>query len=274
MGTHNLGRGTRTNHRRHAFTLVEALVVILVISVLMGVSLTVSSRVLANGRHRATEQVLRSVDAIITEYAAATGGSVPAFYTSPSGDAFPLADGEVNGLQQPSLSLFLLEAAKVPTCQKMIEGIDSQFIQQGFVIATGWFGPSTTPATIPLAAPVIIDGFGQPIRLVHPAFHGGSGPWVKDNGGDGQIQNRPTIEIKPPVTPLRTATGDGAILVRSVNTGVFTGPGTADEGRCLANRPYVYSVGIDGNPGTRVDNIYLPSQRPVFQTETSDLFVR
>ncbi len=265
----------RASGNRRGFTLIEALVVIIVISILMGVSLTVSSRVLAGGRHRATEHVLRAVDSIITEYAASTGGKIPAFYTSPSGDSFPLADGLVNGLPQPSLSLFLLEAAKVPSCQKMIEAIDGEFIRQEFVLATGWFGASTAPSLIPMQAPSIVDGYGRPVRLVHPAFHGGSGPWVKDNGGDGEVQNRPTIGINAPVTPTRPSGGaNGVPLLRSVNTVTFTGIGTADEGRCIANRPYVYSAGIDGNPGTRVDNIYLPTQRPQFQNETADIFVR
>ncbi len=264
--------------------MAEILIVILVISLLLAISLTVGSRVLDGGRLRATEQTMKIVDQLVTEYTASTGGKVPAFYTSTDGVDFPIVDGRLAsggapgsggggaGLVQPSLSLFLLEAQRSRIADKMMTGIDSKFITRTVALAYGFQATATTVDLSPLDAPVILDGWGNPLRIVHPAFHGGFGRYYKGPGEEGE--ERLNLFIKPPVTLLRPGPADATEFSRSCQpfdpVATQTGQtGDADEGRCLANRPYVYSMGRDGDAGTRVDNVYLPSGTPQWPTETA-----
>ena len=271
--------------RRSGFTLVEVLIVIVIILLLVGISLAVGRRVVTGGKWRSTEATLNTLDAIITEYCANSGGKVPPFYTDAMGTSFPLVDGRilptaVNDQPQPALALFLLMASRESaTARRMIEGIDGQFITRTFVFAYGAGAAEGQIATAPqlIEAPVILDGWGRPIRFVHPAFHGGYGDYHTLNPATGlysqQQTGRPALDVSPPTTALRT-TVTAVQFSRScqpapqVDPGVNTRTGDADEGRCLANRPYVYSMGPDGDAGTRVDNVYLPSGKPQWPTET------
>lgn len=291
---------------RRAFTLVESLIVIVVIGILLTIALAVGKRVLLGGQHRATEQILKTLDVIITQYSSTTGGKVPTFFTADDGTAYPIVDARLPGvgavapvagsLTQPSLALFLLEAQRLQLVDKMISGIDSQFIVRQPLLAYGWAANSNSMGTDPvfaippLDAPIVLDGFGNPIRFVHPAFHGGFGDYYKPQGSGGNSgpTNRPNLQVTAPITALRpnsapaefsrscqpfplTPTGgetSSEARIRFYSQGYR---GDADEGRCLANRPYVYSCGVDGDPGTRVDNIYLPSGTPQWPAETSNL---
>jgi hypothetical protein len=92
-------------------------------------------------------------------------------------------------------------------------------------------------------------------------WHGGYGAFVLPDGSSAG-SNRPTRQV-PSVDGLSTRN-----YSRSYKFG--GGRGQADEGLCPGNRPYFYSAGPDGDPGTRGDNIYLETARPTYPPETSN----
>jgi prepilin-type N-terminal cleavage/methylation domain-containing protein len=276
LGAATAGRG---------FTMVEVLVVIVVIALLVGISLTVAVRAVSSGKVRATENILKTVDQVITEFGS-TAGKIPAFHTDQFGVAYPMVDGVrvtgagVGGPLQPSLSLFLAEAAKLRLTDRMLQSIDSQFIVRTPVPAIG-FDVTGLPFPNFIDGLVVLDGFGHPLRLVHPAFHGGYGKFYKlGAGGDFDEDGgaRPNLSVKGPATIFSAGNGAAIEFRRSCLPDPFIygdnaaqGFGDADEGMCIANRPYLYSCGIDGNPGTRIDNIYV-NGKPQFPAETATIF--
>ncbi|MGD9689922.1 MAG: type II secretion system protein [Phycisphaerales bacterium] len=271
-----------TNRTRRAFTMMEALIVIAVIALLSAISLTVAVRSSSSGKIRATEHILKTVDQIITEYAATTGGKVPPYVTDELGTAYPLVDGvhASTGFTQPSLSLFLLEASRVNLTEQMLRNIDSQFIQRTFVIGVGWPAGFPQSTLSGFDGVRIVDGFGMPLRLVHPAFHGGHGTYFKRSGSDPADFTQEDTTRGNLIVPGPPAVGvlrEPAEFLRSCLPGPYAygdvgiPQGHADEGRCIANRPYVYSSGIDRNPGTRMDNIYVGT-KPQWPAETAAIF--
>lgn len=259
--------------RRSAFTLLEALIVVTVIALLTAISLTVAVRAHSSGKARATENVLKALDVLITEYSATKGGKIPQYVTDDNGISYPMVDGSAGGFPQPSLSLFLLEAQRIHLTNKMLQGVDSEFIKRGPIIAQGWV--AGTPSIGGFDGIAIVDGFGNPIRLVHPAFHGGYGTYYKEDGAAGDF----TAEGTRANLIVRGPNGEDPIefnrscLPEPYRYGDRVIPqGNSDEGRCVANRPYVYSAGIDGNPGTRMDNFYVGT-KPQWPAETATIFL-
>lgn len=268
--------------RRSAFTLLEALIVVTVIALLTAISLTVAVRAHSSGKARATENVLKALDVLITEYSATKGGKIPQYVTDDNGISYPMVDGWAgltdaadppNKLPQPSLSIFLLEAQRIHLTSKMLQGVDSEFIKRGPIIAHGWGAGSATIGVFDGIQ--IFDGFGNPIRLVHPSFHGGYGTYYKEDGAAGDF----TAEGTRANLIVRGPNGEDPIefnrscLPEPYRYGDRVIPqGHSDEGRCVANRPYVYSAGIDGNPGTRMDNFYVGT-KPQWPAETATIFL-
>jgi len=178
---------------------------------------------------------------------------------------------------QAAMALFFLHAASVsPDTDRMLKGIDAKFIQKRDVWAYGWLVSSSTgeptgelvKRRLRIAVPT--DAFGFPLRMVHPEFHGGwgtfftpsasgSGVWQADGVGSNPL--RPFLKVSP---ASGLAEKNFSRSYRPFNPDVVTSPlpvGDADEGSCLSGRPYFYSVGADGDPGTRSDNVYttIPS---------------
>ncbi len=263
-----------------AFTLVEILVVLAIISILITISVVVAARVTQGGRVTATQDILRVLDTALTSYMADREAKVPAVYRDDAGEYFPLWDGrkDVNNEvdrdaypAEPSLALFLHIASEVPAVDQTLKGIDSRFIKQLPDIRV--FTPPGQPLRKNIGGTLtavkgytILDAWGRPIRFVHPAWDGGGGQYWDGN----------SLVARDPVAYDVNANGNAGeaneLLRRSYrpfnpNTSTAANPvGDADEGICINGRPYFYSAGNDGDPGTRQDNVY--SVRPTFPPET------
>lgn len=315
MVTRNDRSGCWTQHPakisiRKGFTLVELLVVIAIIVLLLGVAITVGRSVTNSGRARATEHILRTLDAGLSGDIAAKDGPPGAYYlhipdpNNPnSGFMFPIVDGraETRNLPipspwpqpasgaaashdrvfdpaQPSFSLLLMQSGEDSQLARAVQTLDAKFVTVQVLPVHGW-AASLNPSTRQWEATgalrremirmtVVSDGFGHPIRAVHPAAAGGSGPYFSPDSGNMVTRGPLTVNSS------RTASSSGVQgqFVRSYrgfnpNTvQALRAVGDADEGRPVGNRPYLYSVGPDGDPGTRKDNVYVTV--PSFETET------
>jgi prepilin-type N-terminal cleavage/methylation domain-containing protein len=290
---------------RRAFTLLELLIVIVIIGILAAIGLAVGAKVTGNSRVSATKNVIRSLDQILEAYVAAKDGNPPSFVNlqlskvsvnftgNDDSVAFPLFDGrfedrtfplvgtESGGTAQfdrdrdpaqPSTALFLAAALEVPSAAQMLSGLDPKFIERRATPAWGWrstgqFTQFSGATALNLA--VVLDAFGQPIRMVHPAFAGGSGSF-QDNGTSN---SRPQVVLSPPPSDA-FVTASARAATRSITpfpatTAAPNPVGDADEGIPLSKRPYFYSAGPDTNPGTRGDNIY--STPPNYSNETAKI---
>ncbi|MGE3107248.1 MAG: type II secretion system protein [Phycisphaerales bacterium] len=189
---------------------------------------------------------------------------------------------------QPTGALFLLAASDAPEVKRAMERLDPKLIRTTDVWAWGWrLDPVTElPTGMPvlrrLRVPVPTDAFGYPMRVVHPAFHGGwgryfyqdaSGAWVQD-GADAQHPARNAVQVEPaweqlPAGPSRPTSAMFTRSYRPFNPTVLMGDyvGDSDEGTCVGSRVYFYSPGADGDAGTRSDNVY--TTQPTFPAQTA-----
>jgi prepilin-type N-terminal cleavage/methylation domain-containing protein len=240
------------DHRcRRGFTLIELVVVFVIIAVIVSIGLAVGPRVLANGKVRSTQNVLQILDQALTTYTQNKQAKPPAFYTDRDGNKFPIVDGVVSLSDPevvPALALMLAEMEKDPQTRQLLASIPSQFTTRRSVVISGQtvnYAPPTTQGGVEAsnALLVVLDAWGRPIRAVHPEFHGRFG-----------LAGEPT----------RTVT-TGTVPVSFIRDDAPADPprGAISDGGLAPNqRPYFYSVGPDGDAGTREDNQY--SQRPNF----------
>ena len=256
---------------RRAFTLIELLVVIGIIAVLMGIGLSVGFGVINSGRGNATKNTIQVLETYLSDLDA-TGQepkSYKAFKTEVAGDEyeFPVLDGRENSQGvgkdvRPISSLMRFIAAGdtyVGDSSARWGGLDSSLVRDNEI---GMAGSEV------IRGVELLDSWGNPIRVVHPAYDGGFGDFwdqtastnasrdplnvsYKD-GGSNQ-----TLRLRRSYRPFNPGTaGDNAV-------------GDADEGICQNERVYFYSAGEDGDPGTREDNVY-GSVKPKFPAETAD----
>jgi len=283
---------------RRAFTLVEIMVVIVIIGILVAVAMTLANRVTQGGRSRLTEDTIRVLDTAVEAYVSAKEAKVPAYWRSDSNFYFPLVDGRWFGrpattppfdmaidYSQPTIALFLGLASSVPTADAAIKQIDAKQFERRELAnqlrAWGWATGATggpggggggNIALRTVTAVLVKDAFGRPIRMVHPDFDGGHGTYF-DSVSQTMVTNRTPMVVTPPrgsSLPLMSPTA----FSRSYkpfdprNPMVGQPVGDSDEGICPAGgRPYFYSAGADGDPGTRSDNIY--TMKPEYPAEQS-----
>lgn len=197
--------------------------------------------------------------------------------------------------QQPTCALFLLQAAaESPEVDRAIKRLDAKLVRRIDVYAYGWQVdpasglPTGTAVRRRLRIPAPVDAYGFQIRMAHPQFQGGygryfypdpagTGTWKQD-GSDAQHPVRGNARIapdwyasQPPAapSPARPTAGEFTRSYRPFDPSMLSGNvvGDSDEGNCIGARAYFYSVGADGDPGTRSDNAY--SVEPIFSRENS-----
>lgn len=264
---------------RRAFTLIELLVVVGIIGVLVAIGLFVGRAVVGQGKQRATEGIIQVADKALEAYYNKKGeGPAPNYvYTNTKGELYEFAilDGRAKNAgfdrdKDPALNSFArfaLACQAVPEADAVIKSISDPRQVRNVVLASA----SEIGADSDLRSVEFLDGFGRPVRFVHPAFDGGTGPYldqqkkqvtprdfrlIAERWGSGN--KTPPIDLRRSYRPFdpdnlgsqdpRTAVGD------------------ADEGICPGSRGYFYSAGLDMDPGTREDNAY--SVRPSFAYET------
>lgn len=280
---------THSRAAARAFTLVELLVVIGIIAILITITLGVAGAVVDGGRKRATEGALRALDQTLDLYIDAKGEIPPALVEVPVGGGpltgqslfFPLFDGlgKGNGSEFSlinSVGLYLVAARDVTGIQDIIAGLDQKFVQTVRSIGQPDQGQAqSTQAQIELLS--VLDGWGNPIRMVHPRFDGvvkGSGDLGTVNlllWGDNSDGYFAPTELPPPANrylafrQVRRVAPDRetwrSYSAEDIAENFVGGVGDADGGICPSPRPYFYSCGPDGDPATIEDNVYTTTPR-------------
>ncbi len=263
---------------RRAFTIVELLIVVVIIALLASIGLYVGRMVSEGGKARATQNTLQILDQVLNEYQTAKGGAIPpAVLIDGMGDDFPMFDGRVAGNPftlattpnvNPSVSLFLAQArSEAGAVDQALSKIDPKYIERTTFIDSSWGHPRLANGAGDMPGVVIKDGWGRPLRFVHPTLQGAYGPgFRKDTASTSAStfvsQPRPYFVIsRMPIIEMRRAAWPFNPTAR--NSGDI---GDADQGKCTGNSPYFYSCGPDGDPGTHEDNIYS-NKKPTFDSD-------
>jgi prepilin-type N-terminal cleavage/methylation domain-containing protein len=268
---------------RRAFTLIELLVVIGIIGVLIAIGLFVGRAVMGSGKQRATEALVQVADKALEAYYDKKGEGPPdrATYKSNAGEVyeFVLLDAreDKSGFDRDkdpafnSFARFALACKDVPEADAVIKGISDPRQVRNVVLAAG-IADNPSGGKADLRSVEFLDGFGQPLRFVHPAFHGGYGEYLDQSKSPSTLKAR---DPRKNVTERRgtsTRTFDVRRSYRPFDPNNLgsqdprSAIGDADEGICPASRGYFYSSGVDRDPGTREDNVY--SVKPSFAFET------
>jgi prepilin-type N-terminal cleavage/methylation domain-containing protein len=259
--------------RSHAaFTLIELLIVITIIALLVGISVVVGTKVIGTGKQRATEQVLRALDASLTAYIAEKGDNPPAFVADPRATAtpalkdnlIPVADA-VNmtvgsaGTTINSVGLYMLQAKASPSAAAAIStlGSTSKFYRELSPDGTN------TNAALQPTLPTITDAWGNPIRYVHPTFKG----IITDKNYSGS-DPAGAVSVTTILGPVAGTRKFGIASIRRAAQSAAAPGGLlkdADGAMPKGDRPYFYSAGPDGDPSTTDDNVYLT--QPTFSAK-------
>lgn len=269
---------THAVRARRAFTLIELLIVIGIIAVLISMSLVVGSKVIEGGKGRATQNVIRVLDESRAAWTLNADVPLPKlvsveYDTNRAPMRFLLIDGrsDTAGFETeayPTIALYTGLVMQDASIRSVFEQLDSTFIRPDAV--PGWKDKSGKWESWAIGAVEVRDAWGKPLRMVHPAFHGGHGEYW--NPDLGNMESRDLLEDRlVPVGEGRSQLWDFSRSYRPFeddDSQKGNWIGDADEGMCIGGTAYFYSAGADGDPGTRRNNIY--STVPRFPVETRD----
>ena len=287
--------------RGRGFTLIELIIAIGIIAVLVSLGLVVGSSSLIISKQRVTEDTLRvlnlALDAYVDEKGALPSpvvldprqnrGGVNTTVFLPVADArnmsYASAAPGVTDLPGPSaglsgqqminsVGLFMLQMQDVDDSASVLEGLDARIVRRYAPTVTeleGGAAASTVNERTP-ALPTAFDGFGSPIRYVHPAYDGRLFGGYKTRVNPGLSDLASAIDltsdadrprgVPPPVSAVReyrvAQLRRNAEETSSAAVPAAQDFADSDGGLCPGGRPYFYSVGADGDPSTREDNVY------------------
>lgn len=255
---------------RRGFTLVELLVVIGVIALLVGITLVVGQSVLSGAKANNTRDTLKTLDAAVDAYIADLGRGPRSVAKLPfetgvgTEDVLPVWDGvvgtpdlndaeEVRGATLNSGGLLLLALRGSGAAEGVLAQLRGESVVQR-AAAEGDTLTSSTTSELRNEFLTVLDGFGRPIRGVHPAFDG-----VLVGAGDP----RAGLSDVALMLPQRNTVGDEAVTqnidrdrlpARVTSAGLRRNDLTdSDGGTSPSDRPYFYSVGPDGAAGADAD---------------------
>lgn len=247
---------------RRAFTLMELLIVIGIIAVLVGITFMVGRASMGGSKKSVTLDSIRVLDAALTAYNDATGENPPAWVQDPRPNAaervIPVADARdvdapnantagagADAAIIDSVALFFLQCQSVPEAKSILDRLPTKLAVQR-AVRVGSQNPQTVQLT------TVLDGWGKPIRYVHPAF-------------SASFQASSTSAIL--AAPKSLATGNPKTwtitnISRTYTVAPIPSPTTAppvafpdsDGGRCPGGRAYFYSAGEDGMVGREANN--------------------
>lgn len=269
----------RQTHRpRRGFTLIELLVVIVVIGVLLTLVVAVGSRVVGGNKASLTQDLIRTLDVSLESYMGDNNGEIPPAVVAvreldpsdPEVDTLiPVIDGIADTSEGEvvinSVGLFLRAIEGSGAGDEIARGFDAKHMRKYSPIADGETSPDT-PVHPELAT--VFDAWGQPLRFVHPKFHGevvrdemraagSAGPFADAEMGGYFFSSGITDNFAPDFIQIRRnfiTTAD-----REINPNLV---GDGDGGLTVGGRPYFYSMGPDADPSKREDNVY--STEPKF----------
>lgn len=264
---------------RRAFTVIELLVVIGIIAILISLGFLVASRVSGSGKQRVTEQSLRILDSALASYISSNGGkNPPPTIKDPTSTAtnprwIPVIDGRDGDTQQfvNSVGLFMEQMKSDPGAYAQFKDLDPKLVKE---IDVDDVGAQTGPQPRLLTA---IDGWGNPIRYVHPRFKGyiseaSTTPIFRQTAsvlGNPQTGTYAITRIRRVGDRDRFSSGGEAPTWYQPTTPPIPQCLDADEGIPLSDRPYFYSCGADGFPDWKRkdpdklpnDNVYLTTPK-------------
>ncbi len=243
-----------------AFTLVELLVVVGIITILMSLVVTAGILVTGGGRESQTLNTLRTLDQTLNSMVADLGRTPDPFVEIPgrAGLIYPVADARnMNSSDRAminSVGLFLLQAEALGRPAESIKGLSTRIVRR--------YTPHETSVhenddAIP-EMPTVFDGFGNPIRYVHPVFQGELyGNPARTASGDASQpvrfnEHREFFELAGLRRPADKQWGIGSIRRNAQVTGDGPdGAADSDGGITPSQRPYFYSMGPSERVGSR-----------------------
>lgn len=239
---------------RPAFTLVELLIVIGIITILIVLGMSVAHKVSGSGRIEATKQTLRVLDSSLTEYISVKGEMPPAWVVDPrpnnanGATIQPVADAKNISASGPdqvainSVGLYMAQCKSVPSVDAIFKQLDARLIKLFDPDSPG----NDNDMTAQTSLSTVMDAWGRPIRYVHPVF---KGLLPEPPGTTFDVS---TVLQKPPGKNWG---------FKDILRDTTPGPTGTDGGIPQGNRPYFYSAGPDGDPTTTDDNVYISVPR-------------
>jgi len=275
---------------RGGFTLIELVVVIGIIALLVSITLVVGASVAASARGKKTKDAIRVMDASLTEYISDRGKLPSPTVLEPESSHYPdderrlvpVADAVFDtrftepGSAYPtprlinSVGFYMLQLAESPGANAQIQSLSSDFVQ---LVPT--YTPtedadiSNTEAEIHengdhAGIPTVMDGWGRPLRYVHPRYDGqvGAGADARRKGMPGlpYLVTDILVGVDPDELAVLKLRRNKIMKEEYPDLGLSQRDG--DGGVCPGDRPYFYSAGADGDPSSTDDNVY--SNKPVF----------
>ena len=249
-----------------AFTLIELLVVIGIITVLMGLVVTAGILVTGGGRESQTLNTLRTLDQTLNSVIVDLGRTPDPFVEIPNSGTnrddliYPVADARnmdsADRVMINSVGLFLLQAEELGRPAESIKGLSARIVRRYSPHETSLY---TNDDAIP-DIPTVFDGFGNPIRYVHPVFQGELYGDPARAGTSSSNAEEPVrfrdhsefFELAGLRRPADKEWGIGSIRRNAEVTGDGpAGAADSDGGITPSQRPYFYSMGPSGRVGSK-----------------------